>query len=542
MLEEKLDVLFDDVSRDKDVDVVSLISRSRVRMIMENYQESRAKDIYVCAALRMRQKKRNDAFQNAIIELINESEKRGLHPVFFKGLFLAADLYEQIDRRVSNDIDIIIPLGKFREYHELMESLGYDHEILNGENDTFEDYYEEVKKRHLKYMKHFENEMVNIEVHTTVINPASVFDNNTDDFISHSHPQELLGLHPYIFDKEYNLVALCMHFFKHLPLTYFQNLIFGREYDINLSNIHDIANLVNKYKSDIDWNCTLEITKSMRVVKYLLFVAAFINSIYGDVFPEHFLDMLGSNIEYSHLSTEYSELGGLGKLLWLFDIYIDYCTGYSPADMLLGKLADGFNLIGIGTGAESVIYKVQEEIPQLIEKNFTFDIDDECRDVRANLKAELTKRYFVIRYMVENKCSCPVHDENEKCYNKDGIEVIVIKSNSIEHRMFTMKSNSEAYSLVVYSNNNEKVRDFVDDDIHYEVEVHDTGFSIIIRMPWKYLNVDSENESRILFNVAGLISGPVSLNQKKACSLFCSDKTIWDFRGFSGVEFFLDQD
>lgn len=538
MLEDRLETLFDDIEKSSDVDIVSLIGKSRLRMLMEDYQKSRQKDIFICGVLRMRQRRRNNAFAIAIKELLRECDNRLLHPIFFKGLFLATLLYERVEDRVSNDIDIVIPLEQFGEYNETLQSLGYVCEPIEGGDSSLGARYKKVKERHLTYMKTVENELVHIEVHTSVINPASLFLNNAQDFIASARQERILGMSPYLMDPEHNLVALSMHFFKHLPLTYFQNLIFGREYDINLLNVHDIANLIYKYRDSIDWDKILGIVKEMRVVKYFYFVGRFVNNIYGEIFGEAFLNVLASNLNDSQLSTVDSEKGGLGKLLWLFDIYIDYCIGFAPVMMLVGKLADGFSLITIGKGRHSEKFSIQPGEPVILERQYRFDIhDSDCRNVEILLRTIFAEKGLSVKYCVQNKSCCPIFSNDEKCYMKDGIEVIVVKECSVEHRMLTIKQKEADYLLTVYSNNNEKVIDISDREIVYRLEVWEHGFETEIDIPWSFLNVDSTVDKRFLLNIAGLVSDPISLDQERACCLFCDEKTIWDFRDIGEFEF-----
>ena len=109
----------------QNVDVMKIISSFKLKLITEEYQRKLdQKAEILCNILKTRQKKRNNAFLLAISEFLEECEKKNLKPIFFKGLFLAADLYDQMEKRISNDIDIIIPLSDFHKYNEILENLG----------------------------------------------------------------------------------------------------------------------------------------------------------------------------------------------------------------------------------------------------------------------------------------------------------------------------------------------------------------------------------------------------------------------------------
>lgn len=523
----------------QNVDVMKIISSFKLKLITEEYQRKLdQKAEILCNILKTRQKKRNNAFLLAISEFLEECEKKNLKPIFFKGLFLAADLYDQMEKRISNDIDIIIPLSDFHKYNEILENLGYIHEFYCEDLDNYEYYREQIKQYHLGYIKEVNNETVHIEIHASIVNPASLFENITDEFIQNASIKELLGLKIFILDIEYNLVALSMHFFKHLPLTYFQNLLFQRAIDVNLSNIHDIALLVNKYKSDINWEKVLSIAKRMKVVKYFLMVATFVNKIYGEIFEADVLKMFSDNIHSSILFTENSERGGLGKLLWLFDMYVDYCFEITPKQFLLGKLADGFNLTKIGMRKNSTLYSVHKDEKKCIDRIFQFSLENhQNKIVQVYFHIIFSTSDLVIQYHVNNKICCPIVNYKEECYKKDGIEIIVIKDNYIVHRMFTIKKNNTMYSMVVYSNNTESIMKLDDTEVVYYLDVQQNNFNISLRIPWSYLDINCERDKHFLFNIAGLISNPETCTQERACNIFNPDKFIWDFRGINGIKF-----
>lgn len=539
MFEEKLEVLLNSIRDVQGVDVMNIISSSKLKMITVEYQrELDYKAALMCDVLKIRQKKRNNAFLLAISEFLEECEKKRLKTIFFKGIFLAADLYDQMENRISNDIDIIINISDFCKYNEILENLGYVHEFYSEEFNNYEYYLDEIKQHHLGYIKEIDNETVHMEVHTTVVNPASIFENITDEFIQNSSRKELLGLKPFVLDVEYNLIALSMHFFKHLPLSYFQNLLFQRAFDVNLSNVHDIALFVNKYRDTIVWEKVLGVAKRMKVVKYLFWVATFVNKIYGEIFGLDVLKMFSDNVDSSYLSDRDSERGGLGKFLWLFDIYVDYCLTLSPKQFLLGRFAEGFRLMDIGFGENSKFYSVHKDERKSIVRTFEFLLEnDQSKKVQVDFTITFSTAELVIYYHVNNKECCPFVGDGEECYKRDGIEIIVIKDNCVIHRMLTIQKKNEKYSMVVYSNNKESIKELEQTEVVYNLDVKKNSFEISVHIPWSYLDIYCGRDKRFLFNIAGLISNSITGTQERACNIFNTDKTIWDFRGINGIEF-----
>ena len=67
--------------------------------------------------------------------------------------------------------------------NEILENLGYIHEFYCEDLDNYEYYREQIKQYHLGYIKEVNNETVHIEIHASIVNPASLFENITDEFI-----------------------------------------------------------------------------------------------------------------------------------------------------------------------------------------------------------------------------------------------------------------------------------------------------------------------------------------------------------------------
>lgn len=540
MFEENIAVFLDTIQEDNSKDIIKLISNLNLKFLTEDYQKRiDPKNVMPCKILKLRQKAKYQLFIAAIKEFLLECEKHDLKPVFLKGVFLAVDLYEEIETRSSNDIDILIDIEEFPLYYEILNRLGYVYEYYTEETDYYEFYYNELQERHLGYIKRVNNQIICIEVHSVLINASSLFVNTADEFLKNSRQIESLGMKPYVLDLEHNLVQLLIHFFKHLTEYYFQNMLFQREIYVNISNLHDIALYMDKYKDEIDMNKVIEIAKRMMIVKYVELVMILVNKIYGELFSPDCLFLFSSNEEYSRMGILDSQKNGFGKMVWLLDIYVDYCKDLTPKQFVLGMMPEEFRLIDIALCERSKALTVKTGENTEIEEFYEFPMhtDGKQENVKTRLHISVNSDFLEIQYDVANKICCCYESETDECYKKDSIEIIVIKNNYVVHRMLTVSMKQNEYSMVLYSDNTGSVIDLALTEVKYNLNIYDNGFQIQLKVPWSFMDINPDIDRIVPFNVAGLVSDPDTSTQHKACNLFNKDELIWNFRDICGIEF-----
>lgn len=540
MLENKVEDLLKSIQEDNNNDIVEIIRKSHLLLLADEYLRKTG-NAYALKSriLQVKQKSRYEVFRTAIGEFLEECDKYNLKPVFMKGIFLATDLYEKIEKRPSHDIDVIIKLEEFSMYYKIMKELGYTYKFYRKDRDAYEDHYHELKERHLGYYKEMNSTVVNIELHSAIMGATTLFLNTVDEFINSAVKKDFLGLTPYVLDTEHNLIQLALHFYKHLNKEYFHNMIFGREYSVNLSNIHDIALLQNKYQDQIDENKLLQIAKDMKVVRYISFVFELVNKMYGGLFRTEFLKMLSDNAAYSQINSIGSEGNGFGKLVWLFDIYIDYCKEITMKQFVLGDMPQEFNLIDILLPDQSQLLCVKdgEELKVKEEYAYPMKINNQDKEVDVQLDILIDAELIKINYRVDNKQCCAFNEQTEYCYEKDGVEIVVIKDQSVIHRMYTVSNLNNQLSMIMFSSNTEEVIDLGSTDVKYFLDIHENDFVINLEIPWSSLDINPSMDKIIPFNIACLISNPETLTHDGWCTLFNKDELIWNFKDINGVKF-----
>ena len=126
MFEDKIEELLNSI-HDAGCDTIeNVIIKSNISLISEAYLK-RLNEAYAMRikVLQLKQKYKYNVFCLAINEFLTECNKYNLKPVFMKGIFLAADLYDKIEKRLSHDIDLLIKLEEFKGSSRVMVGKKY---------------------------------------------------------------------------------------------------------------------------------------------------------------------------------------------------------------------------------------------------------------------------------------------------------------------------------------------------------------------------------------------------------------------------------
>ena len=535
---EKLELFLDKICRGKPEDIMKLINYSKLRLLTVNYQKNIDKKFcYVSMLLRRMQADTYEIYYEALQEFLHVCEESGLKPIFMKGIFLAAELYEEMGARFCGDIDVLIDASQFKEYDRILKSLGYE---CDGP-ESLEKRYDQVRLRHLKYYKQIRKTAVLIEVHSSILNPPNLFRIDVKQFLLNTRQIEYRELKPYVLANEYNLIALMLHFFKHLPTDYFQRVMTGQKVFINLLNLHDIALFVQKYADRMDWEKVLEAGIEMQVVLYLLTTAGFVNEIYGEVFDRNFISRLKENVSYSWMETESVE--GMGNFLWLMDLHMDAIAEMSIKDIISGRMPEGVNLIAMAADCGKAIRRFREGDKLCFTERYKFCFPS-TKDMEFSVELEAWPEVGFLKVICRaghKTCICfeGEHNDPRKRYRKkDGIQVLAVKKDYIVHRLFTVAKDDNGYYVICSSSNWSDVIRVEETDVISSFALTGNGFVLELVIPWAFLDIDVRKERVVPFNVCAVAADPVVNATAKTCNLFKGEGDFWDFRGIGGVALF----
>lgn len=486
--------------------------------------------------LRNEQTKRNKVFLKEIQKILEVCQQTDLAPVFLKGLFLAKDIYRDISKRPTSDVDLLIKREEFYRYQKIFTQLGYQLEgFADGEKE--EVYMQALSEMHLVYCKEVGSFTVMFELHGTVINPPVVFDDMSHEFYQHSHVREILGLKPYVLEHEYNLIMLMLHFFKQLPALYLQNALFQRETLVNAANLHDIALYASIHQHEICWEKVITIALRMRVARFLYISAGYVNEIYGEVFEENFLRDLEKDMEQSFMAAGEYERYGLGKFSWLFQQEIEYIQKLSVMEILTGRLPLGFPLLAIAKGSEKGhLYSMDSEVE--LKKTYRISGEEntlEKRSYHVELSANITKERFHLMLRISDKVVCAYCNEGN-LIDKDGLELMLVLPNGIRHFLYTVSKRGTEYYLSKSSENDPKDAVYEQDHSSYQLIVGERECKLILSLTLSELGVALKEGQQLGFNMTALISDEKAEKLCASCNLMKEEPYLWFFDGVAVLQ------
>lgn len=246
-----------------------------------NIEETLEKEFYIMPDLMLSHisfsnKYKSQAFINSLYlkdikKIIELTEKEHIFLVFMKGIFYAADLYDDYNYRLTSDLDLLTIKEDLYRLDKCLRLIGYNY---NGEGDLIK----EAEIGHLKYIKPigiFGNLL--IEVHACISNPAKYYKQYTELVLENSSYQELLSLKPRMESPQDRIIHSCLHFFAHAKEIYSFRLL-KLSPRIKWQTLFDIVLLINKYGLDVDYlykiaesnNCSLDLFFSFKMINNII--------------------------------------------------------------------------------------------------------------------------------------------------------------------------------------------------------------------------------------------------------------------------------
>ena len=389
-----------------------------------------------CCILISEQKRRNRIIREEISVLLHHCMLKGVVPVFLKGFFLAEDLYDYEYERRSKDIDILIHEDEFMIYKDIFYDLGYTSDYFDT-STSLSVHMQELRIMHAEVYKIIEKYKVVIEIHISPINPPVTF-HLSNEFKEDFEQKFLEGCPFYIYHNETNLVFLCLHFLKHIPCEYFEKILLQGTWMLNLSNLHDIALLINKYGMILDWKKVVYIAEKSRVTGFIKYVLQFVMDIYPVVIDKKTLDLFEIEKSADYIAAGSYESVGLGKFSILFCDMMDSWLNRPLACLLRGEVPEQVKLVTYA------IYGDRSK-PYYIDREYIYKFSSACgKNVGGHVEFIWESWGVKIQLFVHNKKLSFYCGEGD-FYNKDSIELVLIteKISFIECIQYVLKEQKE---------------------------------------------------------------------------------------------------
>ncbi|MFC1867714.1 nucleotidyltransferase family protein [Thermodesulfobacteriota bacterium] len=230
-------------------------------------------------------------------ELADELKKRNLHVIVFKGASLLNTVYHDPALRPMEDIDLLVQQERMEELKDILEAMGF------VQNKLYTDSYNKG--------------LISFDLHTDYLSShriasrRDILDIKTSDVWRTATPVSggtFLGRLS-LYDT---LIALSFHLLKHRYT--------------GLIGFVDIAEVIKKYQSVLNWPELVEYSRMVRAERILLYVFLLMKHLVGFGVPNHVLIDLGkerlSIIEETLLRLRliHAEPDKLMNILWIFQV------------------------------------------------------------------------------------------------------------------------------------------------------------------------------------------------------------------------------
>ncbi|MGL4874455.1 MAG: nucleotidyltransferase family protein [Clostridium sp.] len=257
----------------------------------------------------LKQKIDNYFFLKAHEEILNTFNENKIRVVSIKGLFLADELYEDINIRRFGDIDLIIDRENIKKAFELLGKKGWylcdTKEQLNYDTLSTKDINTVISRMcHINeiakdYSLNNLYKTVCVDLHIRIYNDFDFESLYMKKIINRSIKKSSLGLEVYELELHDKLLHLLCSFTKeHIDTLAKSNLLGNTcKHVVRVNLLYDIALLINKYANKIAWNILLQRAREIEKEGELLFAVKIFDFIFPDIILEKFKVNLQINFE-----------------------------------------------------------------------------------------------------------------------------------------------------------------------------------------------------------------------------------------------------
>lgn len=208
--------------------------------------------------------------------------------IIMKGILVAADLYGDINKRTSGDIDILINECDIEEVGRYLLDEGFECDVV------YEKWLSAIKENHLVFNKTaFGKWDVMIEVHGKAFNPPDKYPEFTDLVWERAVHQDIFDMNPLLMDPYDRVVHYVLHYYNHsVQIENF--LLMGINSSLKIKSLLDIYCTIKKY--DLDFDELYRRVEEIHAVLEFYEVLHVLYNIFPDVCPEEFFETLKSKV------------------------------------------------------------------------------------------------------------------------------------------------------------------------------------------------------------------------------------------------------
>ena len=223
---------------------------------------------------------------SAIFHFKNIIKEFNMCPVFFKGIILAEQLYENPFDRMVADIDLIVPNSDIKEITQILKHKDFN---LKSENEF-------NNKHHWSFIY----KGIIYEVHLHILNP--MIEINESFILSNIIEFDIHGDKVYTFNITATLLHLVYHLYMDTCLSSNNIYAISAKTTFGTANrflyrAYEIALFAEKFFDDIKWDDIISDIKTQKLRIIFKYMVEDILEIFPNAFPAKLVDAINS-LEY----------------------------------------------------------------------------------------------------------------------------------------------------------------------------------------------------------------------------------------------------
>ena len=268
----------------------------------------------------------------------------GLPAAGLKGVYLLEHAYPDIGARSMSDIDILIHKKDLAECIQILEGLGYCSTSYFSLDD------ENTDTKHLPPMDRGGGPLV--ELHWTLLEEDEPFTIDAERLWERMMPVRIANVDVLALGLEDLILHLCLH------LTYQHYLNLG------LHGLMDIALVIHKFRSEIDWQKLVRIAQSWGAERVIALTLKLVETQLNIPIPaEVFSGLMPGGIETQLLDQARSQL--LNRVRFI-DPFTPDLVEMSAKNNLIAKIKIGLQRVFIPRLALARTYNIPPNSPRIL--------------------------------------------------------------------------------------------------------------------------------------------------------------------------------
>jgi len=204
-----------------------------------------------------------------VVALEKEFKKKGIEPIFWKGVILEKKYYTSDFKRYSGDIDILVKEKDFLKAEKILKIRNYKiYAQAHSKSWYLKHHF------HIIYHNLFKTP---VELHWDIFHEDDAINRNRNEYWENTDNISLAGKKVKEFNPEYSLLSLCAHFMTH---------------KMSLDTLHylDIALIIKK--SDLNWKNIILSSKKWHISTYVYHILKKVEKNFNIAIPPEVLKEL----------------------------------------------------------------------------------------------------------------------------------------------------------------------------------------------------------------------------------------------------------